>query len=448
MSLPNLSILTLATKVAAVGVVAGKRQSRGDQAEEEPRDGDHAKRFMYSEPYRKLIAKIMQQLSPFAPESWLSYYNCAAGGKMFTDAALKRDPISRSTILDTIAGFSFRPQESSGFALKRHIGQETAIQIASLFFKAVDAMAAANIRTGNDYEYKVLMDALASEEGVWKRFAKEGVDALKEVDEVKRTQVVRFAVTVQRANQATYASRASFVHMDAGIGPKGLDTYGRANKDNPGLNSFVATFCAERPDTTTTGGGGGAATAAPPVILTCGTIVYKSVPIVNTETIVSIASQLKKNDEFAQCTDIERLVSQVASSLNQATTNALRDYTDADLKSMGITTTAVNALLWVNTHQSAFHRSPLYADIDWIKPDAQPDWRVRGFLQWIKDKVGVDGGRASAEDGGARDTKMRFFSRMFVEKTGTRTGGGVDSVQRILDFEFDGIKARVDVRLI
>ena len=451
MSLPNLSILTLATKVA----VGGKRRSLGDQAEEERPDDDHAKRLkMYPEPYRKLIAEIMKQLSPFAPD-WLSYYNCAEGGEMFSPAAIKRDPISRSTILETLGGFSFRPQESSGFALKRPIDGETATRIASLFFKAVDAMAAEKIRTGIDSWYpqrgienKVLMDALASEEDVWKRFAEEGVRALKEVYEVKRTQVVRFGVTVQRANQATYASRASFVHMDSGIGPKELDTYGRANKDNPGLNSFVATFCAERPDTTTTGGGGGAATAAPPVILTCGTIVYKSVPIVDTETIETIASELSENKAFAQCTDIERLVSQVAANLNQATTNALKNYTDTDLERMGITTTAVNALFWVNTHQTAFHRSPLYADIGWIKPDAQPDGRVRRLLQWIQDKVGVDVGRASAEEGGARDTKMRFFSRMFVEKTGTRTRGVPNSIERFFDFEFDGIKARVDVRLI
>lgn len=416
-NLPSLIHLSLRT---SVGVSDSRKRDRSDSA------SDNLNRLVDNSLYSKLVSEIIHQLMPLAPNRWLSLNDCTA--REFTKAAIEREDAVRRTILNTVDDSTFFPQESSGLVLNTRMGTDTAEQIASLFFQGADAAAA---ETQVDDRIKVFMRVLTSQYGevVWKRLAEDGVRALKKrYQHFSPADIVKFRVSVQRADAETYNGRASFVHMDGGIGEKLVETYGLPYKDN---RSFVSSFCAQRINTNGTN-------ATQISILDCGTIVYKGVPIVSAETISSVARKMSSEELFIECTDIDKVVSQIAANFNTATINALKNYTDSGLARLGITATTMSALTWANTNNHAFHRSPMYKDIHWLKPETQSDAWTAAVLQWMQRMVG-------RQD--TKDSKMRFFCRMFVSSS-SLISSRVQPDVKLYSFQVDGLNVEVETQLL
>lgn len=418
-TLPDLSRLRL---TEPIGV---RKRSRED---------DEVQRLLDNPRYTKLIEEIIQQLAPL-PSRFNALSNCASDD--YTLEALAREDLARSTILDTVKKSDFFPQQSSGIRLETPIQTDVAENIASLFFRATDALRHTDVAAGVDVadfgskRTKLLMkNNIGTDLGnqVWESFAADGVSALKVQYGVslEPTDVVIFRLSMQRADEATYNSRAADIHMDSGQGSKLVASYGLPVDDDN--RSFVASFCAQRVDTS---GSNGTQIS----ILDCGTIIYKNVPVVTTEKIAEIAKNLSLEDKFGPCDDIEKVVSQVAANFNAATIASLKQYNDVDLARMGITKTDESAMTWVNTHAHNFHRSPIYTDIRWINPQAQYNRFVRSILQWVQ--------RMTTSDA-ARDSQMRFFARMIVSK---QRIPAMNSSAHYYEGEVDGVKVQVEVSL-
>ena len=119
---------------------------------------------------------------------------------------------------------------------------------------------------------------------------------------------------------------------------------------------------------------------------------------------------LKNDPTFAPCNDISQMVFYLAQDLNKATSAALGTYSDEVLAQMGIKTTQVKALSWINTHIRTFHRSPVYSDIFWKKENEPSDPWALSAWKWMKKHLSPSPAASPAET-----DRMRFFSRLSVQ---------------------------------
>lgn len=134
--------------------------------------------------------------------------------------------------------------------------------------------------------------------------------------------------------------------------------YGRPASEQE-VQSLVASFCANLVPSID-----GTKKA---VLDSCGTVYFDAVPVVKFDVMLGLVEAMKnKYPQVAINTDYE-IISELGAIFSDATTEALSNYSEIELKEMGISSTQAERLKWSNVNALTFHRS---ASIDEVKANS------------------------------------------------------------------------------
>lgn len=421
--LPNLSNLD----------IGGKRKERDSLNSDEI---DHlmppAAQIVYKQLIERIIIEFKQPLEdvliedpcevdlPHRPTAW------------------KRRNVMRANALIDDSSFSRQMTTSSGRTLRSPIQEQTAKGIAALYFEALAEMDSNALRTkdseaSESARREILNRRLGAENAVsvWKALAEDAYTSLKAGGiSVEAGKQVFLELSLERANQETYKGRTPYVHMDGYSYSYSDEDYKLGKVD--GRSAFASSFCAQKIQYTDSATSNAISDI---IILSCGTILYHGVPVITGTKIRQVVAKLKGAAIFKPCGDMEAIVTNMAEDLNQATVAALKSYSDARLAEIGITTSQVQALTWVDAHSRTFHRSPAYSDMFWDATNKPSDPWALSIWKWVKTTL------TSAP---RESTQMRFFSRLSVSEIGT-----FRDVEGFVHKRFelgDGTNAQVTIR--
>jgi hypothetical protein len=413
--LPNLSALDIGAK--------RRRDSGVDPEEDDSRLAPAARRL-----YKDLVERILVEFK--RPISGSIVFDPCEQDSVFKATSINRRNTMRATSVIEDSSFTRQRTSSSGTTLGHRIQEQTAKDIASLFFQT-EAQLESRVRTTDDRtRVEIFTRYMGAEdkEQVWKALAEDAYRSLREGGiSAKEGDEVTLELSVQRANEETYKGRSTYVHMDGATYHVSEEDFQKGSPD-----SYAASFCAQKVQFTDP-----VTSAVVPdiLILDCGTILYTGVPVITREEIYRVVGLLKKDPTFAPCTDISKIVYYLAQDLNDATTSALSTYSDEVLAQMEIKTTQVEALTWMNSHTRTFHRSPVYSDMFWSTDNKPSDpWALTAW-KWMKKHL---------TSSPAETDKMRFFSRLAV-----RSADPAREVESFINKRFkldDGTDAFVSIR--
>lgn len=151
------------------------------------------------------------------------------------------------------------------------------------------------------------------------------------------------------------------LHMDDVVGAIGT-TYGLTAADRD-IYFIITSFCADK-----------SANISP---RECGTVLLEGVPVIDPRSIRAAARELHENPRFdALCTERE-LFATLGQLCQEATDEALSQYTEDDLQSMGVRKRTVPMLDWTYLNSMTYHRSPRG---DEVLETAQTRHGMRGFI--------------------------------------------------------------------
>ena len=353
--------------------------------------------------FKALIQRIIQELLK-APEGPLRFDPCGLTGLLSRDA-FKRVNVKNAHWKKAMPQVMFVPQRTttSGRTLARRLSTDVATQIARFYLatlKTIDNEVTRGLPTLHEARMRAMMRELQTQEArrLWQQFAEEGFNALVDSGiSIPEGKALILEPSMQRANEDAYRARISVPHMDEHL-------YARSDQDGHYLPpfadalNFATSFCAQLVYDPLS-------QSADVVILDCGTVLYKGIPVLTASTIQDIARRLKREQAFAPCTDVEKIVESLAEDLNNASMAALKDYTDEDLLAIGVTKTTVPALAWVDAHQRTFHRSPVYSDFQWRDQNKPTETMARAVWERFRSLFFSRTNETS---------QMRFFCRLAV----------------------------------
>ena len=162
---------------------------------------------------------------------------------------------------------------------------------------------------------------------------------------------------------ADYNPIAEPRHMDGEFDMfVGGNRYGRPASEQD-VSSVVTSYCADQLPT------GRIALSG------CGTVYYQNMPVFNHEEILRMVDNIREKSAFFDPTPRE-VYDKIAFILSEATSAALKAYSDEELSEMGIEKFVAPALVWSNVNALSFHRS---ATKEEVLAGATPNPRGKPF---------------------------------------------------------------------